>query len=87
MVPSVPPMTSAITGSMIFLPPPPPLTQAYSPPIPPVISTDTNQAGQNFGRRRICTPSSNDSESVGIVSIQGQPYNGAIYDDNGNIFA
>ena len=73
--------------AMVTLPPPPPPAPT-NPPIPPVINTNTNHAGQNFGRRGVRTPSSNDSASVGMVStIQGQPYTGALFDSNGNRLA
>jgi hypothetical protein len=74
------------------LPPPPPPFIQIPPPPPftpsevPRQQNDNNygqQAGANFGRqgtRNRDTPS-----VISAVSINGQPYNGQIYDRNGNV--
>lgn len=70
--PSIAPSLPPVNGTAIVpIPPPPPLPA--QPPIPSVIETNTNQAGQNFGRRSVRTPSSNDSASVGAHQI-GQSF-------------
>ena len=83
IAPSLPPLPPAPTVGSIPPPPPPPT----APPIPPIINTEANQAGQSFGRRGTRTSSSNDSASVGMVSINGQPYSGPVYDSNNNRIA
>ena len=70
-------------------PPPPPLglppTPTAGAPIPPIITTNPGTAGQSFNRRGTRVPSSQDSASVGMVSINGQIYqNGPVFDQNGN---
>ena len=60
---------------IIHLPPPP----APIAPLPPI--NNPNNAGANFGRSG---NRSRDSITVSTVSINGQPYQGNIFDRNGN---
>ena len=73
----IPPPNFNNPPSIIHLPPPP----APIPMVPPP-SNPHNNAGANFGRSgsRNC-----DSATVSTVSINGQPYQGQIYDRNGNV--
>ena len=78
--------STAPLGHMPHTPalPPVPGTQ-LTPPVPPIITTDPQTAGQSFGRRGTRVPSSQDSASIGMVSINGQIYNrGPVFDENGN---
>lgn len=76
--------------------PPPPLRQALNPPasqsnnVPPVINTNATTAGQSFGRSGICVNPNEDGGSVSqvsMVSINGQNYNSAVFDSNGQRLA
>ena len=77
-------MVSALAASIsqmngnnnMQLPPPP----SDTPPVPPHIST--NEAGSHFGRSGQRQPPS-DNSSIGMVSINGQSYNGRVFDSNG----
>ena len=64
--------------SFINLPPAPAAVRPTQP-------SDTSQAGASFGRSGI-RQHRNDSASVSIstVSINGQPYTGDVFDQNGN---
>ena len=67
--------------AMIQLPPPP----VGNAPVPPVISTTSLQAGASFGRRGTRNqPTDNSVSNISMVSINGQSYNGAVYDPQGN---
>ena len=71
---------------MVPLPPPP----SQKPPIPPIINTNPSQAGDAFGRRGYFNPHQYTDNSVGhilAVSINGQRYNGSIFDANGTQIA
>jgi hypothetical protein len=70
--------------SMVQLPPPPPPGRA--PTVPPVIDTNASQAGASFGRRgtRQNNNDNNSVSNISMVSINGQSYNGAVFDSNGN---
>ena len=64
-----------------LLPPP-----SQTPHVPPIINTNTNQAGGEFGRQYSRTPHQYTDNLVGHisdVSINGQSYNGSIFDANG----
>jgi hypothetical protein len=66
--------------AMVQLPPPP----VGTAPVPPIISTNSTQAGASFGRRGTRNqPTDNSVSNISMVSINGQPYNGAIYDAQG----
>ena len=65
-----------IPPPIIHLPPPPSLI----PPTPPS-NNQTANAGASFGRSGT---RARDSVSVSSVSINGQPYQGNIFDHNGN---
>ena len=75
--------TNSTSGQMIQLPPPP---QGNLPPIPPIIDTNANQAGASFGRRGTRQPPNDQGSisNISAVSINGQSYQGAIYDSRGN---
>ena len=67
---------------MVPLPPPP----SQSPPIPPIINTNPSKAGVALRRRGSLTPHQSTDNSVGhilAVSINGQSYNGSIFDADG----
>ena len=67
---------------MLPLPPPP----SQTPPIPPIINTNPSQAVAAFGRQGSHNPQQYTDNSVGhisAVSINGQSYNGSIFDANG----
>ena len=67
--------------AMIQLPPPP----VGNAPVPPVISTTSLQAGASFGKRGTRNqPTDNSVSNISMVSINGQSYNGAVYDSQGN---
>ena len=63
---------------IIHLPPPPPIVPV---PAPPPAANNPNNAGINFGRSGT---RSRDSVTVSTVSINGHPYQGNIFDRNGN---
>ena len=66
---------------MVPLPPPP----SHTPPILPIINTNPSQSGDSFGRQVSRNPHQYTDNSVGhisAVSINGQSYNGSIYDAN-----
>ena len=77
--------TSAIaTHPMVPLPPVP----SQTPPIQPIMNTNLSQAGDAFRRRGSCTPHQpTDTLLVHILalSINGNSYNGSIFDSNGNL--
>ena len=75
-------------------PPPPPRTVPMPPPptrtmvqIPPVINTQASQAGASFGRSGTRQGESDSVSQVSMVSINGQPYGGPVYDSNRNRIA
>ena len=61
-------------------PPPPPAVPAPAPPIPGTITT--NNAGQAFGSS--ASRGGNVDASSIISTVNGQAYNGHVYDANGN---
>lgn len=65
--------------------PPPPIAPIPPPPPPnyPNPNQGTSQAGSSFGRQGQ-RQAANDTASIGMVSINGQNYNGKIYDSMGN---
>jgi hypothetical protein len=65
--------------SIIQLPPPPP---PRVPPPPPPQSNPNGNAGANFSRSG--TRARDSSSVISAVSINGQPYTGRVYDNNGN---
>ena len=75
------------------LPPPPSrIVPQPSSPVPPIINTNASSAGASFGcpASRTPPPSSTDGGSVSqvsMVSINGQPYGGPVYDANGHRIA
>ena len=67
---------------MVPLPPP----HSKTPHIPPIINTNPIKSGAVFERRGSFTPHQDTDNSVGNisdVSINGQSYNGSIFDVNG----
>ena len=65
-----------------LLPPP-----SQTPHVPPIINTNTNQAGGEFGRQYSRTPHQYTDNQIGLISaasINGQIYNGTIFDANRN---
>ena len=71
---------------MLPLPPPP----KHTPPIPAIINTNPSEAVAAFGRRGSRSPHQSTDNSVGDISdilINGQSYNGSIFDANGNRLA
>ena len=71
---------------MAPLPPPP----SQTPPIPHIINTNPSQVGSAFGRQVSRTSFQSTDNSVGhilAVSINGQRYNGSIFDANGTLIA
>ena len=82
--PPLPPPPSPHTS--FGIPPPPP---SATSPVPPIINTNAQNAGSSFGRHGTRVPaSSSDSVShVSAVTINGQSYNGPVYDANNNRIA
>lgn len=82
-------LTQSISDNGSVTPPPPSITLppapgTSNPPNPPIHdnSRGSSIAGASFGRSG--TRNNTDTSTVGMVSINGQPYNGDIYDRNGN---
>ena len=71
-------------GHMVPLPPAPPSSIPPPPPrVPAIVNTTASRAGQSFGRKGTrVTPS--DQSVVSAVTINGQTYNQAVFDINGN---
>ena len=81
-----PPLLPTPGTTMVPIPPPPP---PRTSPVPPIIQTNANEAGSSFGRSASRQPPS-DSSTIGqvsLVSINGQPYHGPIFDSNNNRIA
>ena len=59
------------------------------PPIPAIIKTNPLLAGSSFGRQGSRAPSTSDQSqsNISMISINGQSYNGPIFDTNGNRLA
>ena len=71
---------------MVSLPPSP----SQTPPVPTIINTNLSQAGAAFGRLGSCNTHQSTDNSMGhisAVSINGQSYNGCIFDANGTRLA
>ena len=70
-----------------------PLTQSRSNPhgasVPPVINTNASQAGSSFGRQgtRVNSSDATQVSQVSMVTINGQHYNGPVFDANNNRIA
>ena len=65
-------------------------TPSQAPPISPIINTNPSQSGAAFGRQGSHNPQKSTDNSVGhisAVSINGQSYNGSIFDANGTRLA
>ena len=82
--------TIAAAYSAPPLPPPP--THGMVPPPPPVpfINTNASQTGSSFGRQGTRIAPSSDStqiSNVSAVTINGQTYNGPVFDRNNNRIA
>ena len=61
-------------------------TPSQTPPTTPIINTNTSKSEAAFGRRGSRTPHKSTDNSVGYilaVYINGQSYNGSIFDANG----
>ena len=81
-----PPTVPPGPPTMIQLPPPSNMSLPPPPPPPPTDSQsiDMTQAGSQFGRRGTRQQPPDTQNSVSMVSINGQPYMGKIYDSSGN---
>ena len=79
-------------NQIVPLPPPSPGTVMEPPPnrVPPVINTNASTAGSAFGRQGTRVNPQHDTSSVSqvsLVSINGQSYNGPVFDSNGTRIA
>ena len=86
--------STSSANNIVPLPPPPASGNTMEPPpnrVPPIINTNASTAGSAFGRSGTrVNPQSNDGSSVSqvsLVSINGQAYNGPIYDSHGTRIA
>jgi hypothetical protein len=76
--------SSNMPPSFIQIPPPPPPVLPPPPINPPVANpANNNEAGANFGRQG--SRQRDNASVMSVVSINGQQYNGNVYDRNGNI--
>ena len=76
------------TATAAHLKVPLPSLPSQTTPIPPIINNNTSQYGAAFGRRGSYTTHQPTDNSVGhtsAVSINGNSYNGSIFDSNGNL--
>ena len=62
------------------LPPAPPQIHIPQPDTVSQVTTDSNQAGNAFGRNPSQSNATVSNVRVSAVSIAGRPYTGAIYD-------
>ena len=76
-------ITATASHPMVPLPP----TPSQTPPIPPTMNTNPIQYGTAFGRQVSRTPHQYTDNQIGLISaasINGQIYNGTIFDANRN---
>ena len=66
--------------SLVALPPAP---TNYVPPIPPIVTTNAQSAGQTFGRQGTRVRPS-DTSTIASVTINGRRHEGPVFDINGN---
>ena len=77
-----------MTGQALAqLPPPPPAIAPGRPSVPTIIDTNATRAGASFGRCGSRNPDNNSVSNVSMISINGQSYDGAIYNAHGTRLA
>ena len=74
--------TTHAPQSTALVPLPPAPTQNV-PPIPPVVTTNAQSAGQTFGRQGTRARPS-DASTIATVTINGRRHDGPVFDINGN---